>query len=115
MTKALLGRAASCLLAVTCWGCGSAESKVSGSSPSVTMTTTANVGDVAPAEVLPVTVAVANVTLVDPTQTPPPEPAAAGYLEFHFDDEASVALLVTAQTDVTVKIPAAATPGPHRI
>jgi hypothetical protein len=75
-----------------------------------------DVNNVEPSQSVPMMVVVHNVTLVEPSATPPPEHVAdAGHLEFHLDDEATPPLLVTAQTNVVVKIPAETKPGKHKI
>ena len=75
-----------------------------------------DVNNVMPSQPVPVTVAVTNVFLVDPSATPPPEHEMdAGHLEFHLDDETTPPLLVTAQTEVQVPIPAETKAGPHKI
>ncbi len=80
------------------------------------LTADADVNTVMPSQSVPMTVAVTNVTLVEPTATPPPgHEMDAGHLEFHLDDETTPALLVTAQTQVQVPIPADTKEGPHKI
>jgi hypothetical protein len=86
--------------------------------PNATLNVTADtdVNNVMPSQAVPLTVAVTNVFLVDPMATPPPEHEMdAGHLEFHLDDEMTPPLLVTAQTEVQVPIPAETKPGPHKI
>jgi hypothetical protein len=81
----------------------------------VTATTSVNVEDVQPGEPLPVQVAVSNVTLVDPSTTPPADVMNAAYLQFYIDSTSSQPILVTAQTSVTVTVPPAEPPGPHKL
>jgi hypothetical protein len=83
---------------------------------SLTVTPNADVDNVMPATAVPMTCDVKNVYLVEPSATVPPEHEAdAGDLEFHLDDETSAALLVTAQTMVSVPIPPATPPGRHKV
>jgi len=86
--------------------------------PNATLNFTADtdVNNVMPAQAVPVTVMVTNVTLVEPTATPPAgHDMDAGHFEFHLDDETTPPLLVTAQTQVQVPIPAETKAGPHKI
>ena len=86
--------------------------------PNATLNVTADadVQAVMPAQSVPLTVTVQNVTLVDPSATPPAgHDSDAGHLEFHLDDESTPPLLVTAQTMVNVPIPADTKEGPHKI
>lgn len=86
--------------------------------PNATLNVTADadVNTVMPSQSVPMTVMVTNVTLVEPTATPPAgHEMDAGHLEFHLDDENTPPLLVTAQTQVQVPIPADTKPGPHKI
>jgi hypothetical protein len=86
--------------------------------PNATLSLTANtdVDNVVPGQSLPVTANVQNVYLIEPSVTPPPEHAMdAGDLEFHIDDETMPPVLVTAQTNVQVPIPAETKPGKHKV
>ena len=86
--------------------------------PNATLNVTADtdVNNVMPSQMVPMTVTVTNVTLVEPTATPPAgHEMDAGHLEFHLDDETTPPLLVTAQTQVQVPIPADTKAGPHKI
>jgi hypothetical protein len=86
--------------------------------PNARLNVTANtdVKNVMASQRLPLTVDAQNLFLVDPNETPPPEHAAdAVFLEFHLDVETDTPLLVTAETSVTVTIPAGTPPGPHKI
>lgn len=72
--------------------------------------------NVEPMQAVPMTVQVQNVYLIEPAATPPPEHVVdAGHLEFYLDDESTPPLLVTAQTNVAVTIPANTSPGKHKI
>ena len=86
--------------------------------PNATLNVTADtdVNTVMPSQSVPMTVMVTNVTLVEPTATPPAgHDMDAGHFEFHLDDETTPPLLVTAQTQVQVPIPAETKAGPHKI
>jgi len=86
--------------------------------PNATLNVTADtdVDTIMPSQSVPMTVMVTNVTLVEPTATPPAgHEDDAGHLEFHLDDETTPPLLVTAQTQVQVPIPADAKAGHHKI
>jgi hypothetical protein len=86
--------------------------------PNAMLNVTANtdVKNVTASQHVPLTVDAKNLFLVDPNDTPPPEHAAdAVFLEFHLDVETDTPLLVTAETSVTVTIPAGTPPGPHKI
>ena len=86
--------------------------------PNATLNVTADtdVNSVMPSQSVPMTVTVTNVTLVEPTATPPAgHEMDAGHLEFHLDDETTPPLLVTAQTQVQVPIPADTKAGPHKV
>ena len=85
--------------------------------PNATLNLTADtdVNNVMPSQAVPMTVMVTNVTLVEPTATPPAgHDMDAGHFEFHLDDETTPPLLVTAQTEVQVPIPAETKAGPHK-
>jgi hypothetical protein len=78
--------------------------------------TNVDVDDVTRAQTIPFTIDTENVYLMMPPATPPPDHVAdAGYLQFHFDDEATPPLLVDDETNVALTIPATTTPGPHKI
>ena len=86
--------------------------------PNATLNVTADtdVDTIMPSQSVPMTVMVTNVTLVEPTATPPAgHDMDAGHFEFHLDDETMPPLLVTAQTQVMVPIPADTKAGPHKI
>jgi hypothetical protein len=86
--------------------------------PNATLNVTADtdVNTVMPSQSVPMTVSVTNVTLVEPTATPPAgHEMDAGHFEFHIDDETMPAVLVTAQTQVQVPIPADTKAGPHKV
>ena len=113
MMKVML---ALCALAVAPLACDGSDGARGLPDASLTVMTSADLTDLAPAQSVPMTAAVRNVYLVAPTATPPAAHAGdAGHLEFYFDDEATPALLVTAETSVSFTIPATAAQGPHEI
>src|SRR5580698_9312350 len=81
----------------------------------VMATTSVNVNDVQAGEPIPVQVAVSNVTLVDPSTTPPADVTNAAYLQFYIDSTSGTPVLVTAQTSVTVTVPPSEPPGGHKL
>jgi hypothetical protein len=98
--------------------CNIHDNTVTANIPNATLnvTTTADVQDVMPMQAVPMMVDVKNVTLVDPAVTPPPaQMADAAHLVFTLDDESTPPLLVTAQTNVSVTIPAETKAGPHKV
>jgi hypothetical protein len=97
-------------------GCNVHDNTINIPDATLTVSTDADPQNIQPMQTVPMTVEVHNVYLVEPTATPPPEHVAdAGHLEFHLDDESTPALLVTAQTNVNVTIPANTSPGHHKI
>jgi hypothetical protein len=116
--RGMLVLATACAIGVV--GCNVHDNTINATAtiPNAALTVTANtdVSNVMPAQSVPMTVSVQNVYLVDPSaMVPPDHDTDAGYLEFHMDDETTPALLVTAQTNVSVPIPATTPPGPHKI
>jgi hypothetical protein len=78
--------------------------------------TDVDVENVMPDQTVLVAVDVKNVYLIEPGTTPPPEHVIdAGHLVFTLDDEANPPLLVTAQTNVEITIPADTMPGKHKV
>ena len=68
------------------------------------------------ADVSPLVVAVQNVYLVEPSATPPAEHVMdAGHVQIHLDDVATPPLVVTAQVNVNVTIPAQTPAGSHKL
>lgn len=107
-------------LAVVPFACNVHDNTINATAiiPNATLNLTADtdVNTVMPSQSVPMTVVVTNVTLVDPAATPPAgHEMDAGHFEFHLDDETTPALLVTAQTQVQVPIPADTKAGPHKI
>jgi len=57
-----------------------------------------------------------NVFPVDPAMDPPPDRVqVAGHFQFYFDTMTAEPILVTAEKEVDVMIPPAATPGAHKL
>jgi hypothetical protein len=82
----------------------------------VTATTSVDVSNVQPGQMMPIHVDVQNVVLVDPNTTPTADQAAtAAYIEFFLDSTSGAPLLVSAQADVNVTIPASTPPGMHKV
>jgi hypothetical protein len=83
---------------------------------SATITTSIDVSNVQPGQAVPVHVATANVYLVDPGTTPPPDHVSdAAYLQFYVDSTDDQPILITAQADVSVTIPSSTPPGKHKL
>jgi len=117
MTKTLLASGLFAL-AAGLLACNVHDNTITANIPNATLNVTADtdVQNVEPAQSVPMTVNVQNVYLVEPAATPPPEhDKDAGHLEFHIDDETKPPVLVTAQTNVSVPIPADTKPGKHKI
>ena len=84
--------------------------------PKVSINTSADVNAVVAGDAVPLTLKAENVTLVAPDQTPPAgKEKVSGYFEIHLDDEDNDALVVTAQTSVSVTIPKGTNEGEHRL
>lgn len=84
----------------------------------INVTTSADVDiqNVMPDQTIPVTLMVTNVYLVDPMATPPPEPPQEpGHVRIYLDDVSTPPLLITAEVNVNVKIPAETKPGKHKM
>ena len=82
----------------------------------VKITTDADVEHVKASQPVPVVVTAENVFLVEPGVTPPAANVkTAGHFQFYFDDLTSEPLTITAQTKVTINMPATAKPGPHKV
>jgi|HubBroStandDraft_6_1064221.scaffolds.fasta_scaffold227446_2 hypothetical protein len=81
----------------------------------VMATTSVNVSDVQAGQAIPVQVAVSNVTLVDPNTAPPSTVTNAAYLQFYIDSTSNQPVLVTAQTSVSITVPASEPAGPHKL
>lgn len=63
-----------------------------------------------------VTLTAENVFLIDPSETPPPEHADdAGHFQIYLDDLDSTPLLITAEVNVTLVMPATIEPGEHKL
>lgn len=108
---ALLGLLSFAVPAASC--SGTAEIDINAR---ITVTTSVDVNNVRAGQAVPMTVQVTNITLVEPTATPPPgQEANAGHLRVYLDDTDDDELLITAQTSFSVTIPANTSPGAHRI
>jgi hypothetical protein len=82
----------------------------------VAISTTLDPPEVNAGTTLPVTATVSGVFLLAPSEVPPVEHRTdAAYLVYTLDDEASTPLLVTAETESVLTIPASTTTGPHTI
>lgn len=106
---------------VTCIAIAGCSADIHGNSvgvdvnATVTASTSVNVNDVQAGQAIPVQVVVSNVTLVDPNTTPPSTVTNAGYLQFYIDSTTSQPVLVTAQTSVSITVPASEPPGAHKL
>ena len=82
----------------------------------VNFTTDADVSNVMPEQTIPIVVMVQNVYLVEPSATPPAEHVAdAGHVQIYLDDVTTPPLVVTAQVNVNVTIPAQTPAGNHKL
>ena len=120
MTKINLMSAGLLALATGFFACNIHDNTINATAiiPNATLSVTADtdVNNVMPSQSVPMTVNVTNVTLVEPSATPPAgHEMDAGHLEFHLDDETTPPLLVTAQTQVQVPIPAETKAGHHKV
>jgi hypothetical protein len=107
---------AAAIAVVAGMGCDVHDNTINVPNATLNVMTDVDVDNVAPEESVPMMVTVQNVYLVEPSVTPPPEHVVdAGHLEFHLDDEATPPLLVTAQTNVMVKIPKETKAGHHKV
>jgi hypothetical protein len=105
-----------CALALS--ACNVHDNTFTANIPNATLnvTTDADMDNVMPMQSVPVMVEVQHVFLCDPNTPPPPEHVEdAGHIEIHMDDESTPPLLVTAQTNVSVTIPANTSPGHHKL
>ena len=103
-------------LAMSLAACGGSEDMAHIPGALVAVSTTVDVDEIRPSQMVPLVIDVENLYLIEPTSPPPPNDAHdAGYLELYLDDEASPPLLIAAQTHVSVTIPANISAGPHRI
>jgi hypothetical protein len=82
----------------------------------VEMETDADVDAVKPAQVVQIQIAAQDVYLIDPSETPPADRAeVAGHFQIYFDSMSSEPILVTAEKNVSVTLPANATAGDHKL
>ncbi len=92
------------------------DNTVNVTDPKLTFNTTADVTDITPGQAIPVTLSAQNVFLVDPAATPPAAHVDdAGHFQIYLDDESTTPILITAQVNVSVTIPAATKPGSHKL
>jgi hypothetical protein len=97
-------------------GCEVHDNTINIPDAKVSVSTDVDAQNIQPMQTVPVAVQVQNVYLIEPSATPPPEHIVdAGHIEIHLDDESTPALLVTAQTNVNVTIPASTPPGHHKL
>jgi hypothetical protein len=84
--------------------------------PTVTFDTSVDVQSITAGEDVPMTLHAANVFLCDPKTTPPPAHTTdAGHFQIYLDETGGDPILITAETQVNVKIPVATPPGPHKL
>jgi uncharacterized membrane protein YgcG len=113
MSRAFLGFV---VLVAGAFACNVHDNTITIPNATLNVSTDVDVQNVEPEQSVPMNVNVQGVFLVEPNVEPPPEHKAdACHLEFHLDDEANPPVLVTAQTNVSVKVPAETPPGPHKI
>src|SRR6185503_32706 len=119
MNKTRMSIGVGSILAAACLGACTAnvhDNTINIPDATVNFTTDVDVNNVMPEQSVPVKVEVQHVFLCEPTVTPPPEHVMdAGHLVFTLDDETTPPLLVTAQTNVEVKIPKETKPGKHKV
>ena len=82
----------------------------------VNFKTDADLNNVVPEQTISLALTVQNVYLVDPAATPPAAHVAdAGHFQIYLDDVNTPPILVTADVNVTVKIPAPTPAGKHKL
>jgi hypothetical protein len=82
----------------------------------VTTSAEVDIDNVMPDQTIPVMLTVTNVYLVDPMATPPPEPPQEpGHVRIYLDDVSTPPLVITAEVNVNVKIPAETKAGRHKL
>jgi hypothetical protein len=83
----------------------------------INATTSVDVDNVMPDQSVPIAVTVSQaVFLVPPDVMPPPEHVAdAGHIQIYLDDVAKPPLVITAEVNVMVTIPAQTPPGKHKL
>lgn len=89
---------------------------IPGASINATVNADVDVMAVTPGQAVPVMITVEKIYLIEPTMTPPPEyKDTAGHVRVYMDDTSKPELLITAQANFTVPIPADTKPGRHKI
>jgi hypothetical protein len=97
-------------------GCEIHDNTINIPDATLNVSTDADKENVMPMQTIPVMVQVNNVYLIEPGMTPPVEHTLdAGHIKIYLDDESTPPLLVTAQTNVSVTIPANTAPGRHKL
>ncbi len=92
------------------------DNTVNVTDPKLTFNTSADVTNITPGQAVPVTLSAQNIFLVDPATTPPAGHVDdAGHFQIYLDDESTAPILITAQVNVSVTIPAATKPGSHKL
>jgi hypothetical protein len=82
----------------------------------VEMETDANVEEVKPSQVVQLQINAQDVFLIDPSETPPSDRVeVAGHFRIYFDNMSSEPILITAEKNVSVTLPATATAGDHKL
>jgi hypothetical protein len=97
-------------------GCEVHDNTINIPDATLNVSTGADQENIQPMQAVPVMVQVHNVYLIEPSATPPPEHILdAGHIKIYLDDESTPPLVVTAQTNVSVTIPANTAPGRHKL
>jgi hypothetical protein len=97
-------------------GCTMGDLNIDVKDPNVTFDTDVDVDNVTQGDSMPIHVDVENVYLVDPNEDPPAEHEDdAGHLQIYLDGFDSDPLLITAEVDFSLTIPADTPPGNHTI
>ncbi|HEY3500813.1 MAG TPA: hypothetical protein VGK73_39245 [Polyangiaceae bacterium] len=82
----------------------------------VEMTTDTDMDNVQPAQTVNLQIVAQDVFLIDPGETPPPDRVqVAGHFQIYFDSTSSEPLLITAEKNVSVTLPASASAGDHKL
>ena len=102
-----------CLPSLGCNGSLQAEVEINAT---LRITTTVDATHVVVTQPIPLELSVTNVFLVEPTATPPPAHASdAGHIRVYLDSVSSTAILVTAQTHISLTLPPSTPPGAHTL
>jgi hypothetical protein len=82
----------------------------------VEMDTDDDVDAVQPSQAIHLNIVAEDVYLIDPSETPPSDRVeVAGHFRIYFDSMSSEPILITAEKNVTVTLPANATEGDHKL